>query len=243
MQDRYAGDIGDYGKIALLRQIQAQGLSIAINWYRVEPLDVEKNADGSYKQEDGKYLIPDYLFACDEELAVTLTQIAKSKNRSVKALEKKHLIPGAKYYSEPISVVGRDEWHKLALNCLEGFDVVFLDPDNGLLVKSVGKRSARSVKYTFYEEVRDYINRGQSVIVYNHRCRKPEEQYFNDICNKLEKETGIQKTEMLKMTFPKCSVRDYIAVPAKKEHRKKLIEAFCTMEQSRWGKMGVCRIS
>ena len=57
MQDRYAGDIGDYGKIGLIRALQSQGLSIAINWYLVEPLDVEKKADGTFKQEDGKYLM------------------------------------------------------------------------------------------------------------------------------------------------------------------------------------------
>ena len=57
MQDRYAGDIGDYGKIALLRELQSQGLSVAVNWYLVEPLESEKKADGTYKQEDGKYIV------------------------------------------------------------------------------------------------------------------------------------------------------------------------------------------
>ena len=59
MQDRYAGDIGDYGKIALLKALQVQGLSIGVNWYKTEALAVEKKADGSFKQEDGKYLIPE----------------------------------------------------------------------------------------------------------------------------------------------------------------------------------------
>ena len=91
MQDRYAGDIGDYGKFALLRAIRSQGLSVAVNWYRVEPLDSEKNSDGSYKQKDGKYLIPEDLYVCDRSLAEKLTQIANSGNngkRSIKALEK-----------------------------------------------------------------------------------------------------------------------------------------------------------
>ena len=58
MQDRYAGDIGDFGKIGLLRALRSQGLSVAVNWYLVEVMDSEKNADGTFKQEDGKYLIP-----------------------------------------------------------------------------------------------------------------------------------------------------------------------------------------
>ena len=42
MQDRYAGDIGDFGKIGLLKALQTQGLSVGVNWYRVEPMDTEK---------------------------------------------------------------------------------------------------------------------------------------------------------------------------------------------------------
>ncbi len=57
MQDRYAGDVGDYGKIGLLKCLQAHGFTIGVNWYRVLELDVEKK-DGSFKQDDGKYLIP-----------------------------------------------------------------------------------------------------------------------------------------------------------------------------------------
>lgn len=78
MQDRYAGDIGDYGKIGLLKALYSQGLSIDVNWYLVEVMDSEKNADGTFKQEDGKYLIPDKLKFCDPTLAEILTGIAKS---------------------------------------------------------------------------------------------------------------------------------------------------------------------
>jgi hypothetical protein len=34
MQDRYAGDTGDFGKFGLLRQIAKTGLVIGLNWYR-----------------------------------------------------------------------------------------------------------------------------------------------------------------------------------------------------------------
>lgn len=50
MQDRYAGDVGDYGKIGLLKCLQAHGFSIGVNWYRVPMLDVEKKKDGSFKK-------------------------------------------------------------------------------------------------------------------------------------------------------------------------------------------------
>jgi hypothetical protein len=33
MQNRYVGDIGDFGKFGLLRFIEDTGLRIGINWY------------------------------------------------------------------------------------------------------------------------------------------------------------------------------------------------------------------
>ena len=33
MQNRYTGDIGDFGKLGLLRQLGRTGLSIGVNWY------------------------------------------------------------------------------------------------------------------------------------------------------------------------------------------------------------------
>ena len=242
MQDRYAGDIGDYGKIGLLKALQAQGLSIGVNWYLVEPMDTERKSDGTYKQEDGKYLIPEKLQVCDTLLAEKLTKIAKSDHRSIRSLEQGNFILNARYYSEPVSVAGREEWHKKALDLLNDLDIVFVDPDNGMLVKSVGKKSVKSVKYTFYEEVRDYVRRGQSVLIYNHRSRKQETQYFHEICYKLQEATGITETDILKITFPKCSVRDYLAVPASKEQREKIETAFTAMERGVWGENGMCRI-
>ncbi len=242
MQDRYAGDIGDYGKIALLKALQAQGLSIGVNWYKVDALDIEKNADGSYKQEDGKYLIPEELRQCDEALAEKLFDISCGKKRSIMALERANLVPGAVYYNESVSVLQRAEWHQRALKLLKGADIIFMDPDNGMLVKSVGKKSARSVKYVFYEEVRDYIEQGQSVLIYNHRCRKPEETYFRDICEKLQEYIGVEENSILKITFPKCSIRDYLAVPISEDHLKKIRDAFTGMEQGVWGRLGLCRV-
>jgi hypothetical protein len=33
MQDRYAGDVGDFGKLGMLRKIAYSGLKIGVNWY------------------------------------------------------------------------------------------------------------------------------------------------------------------------------------------------------------------
>ena len=242
MQDRYAGDIGDYGKIGLLKCLQAHGFSIGINWYRVYPPEREKKADGTFKQKDGKLLIPNSIRACDPSLADTLTKVAKSNNRSVTAIQKASLVPNAVYYDEYLTVEGRFEWHKKAMKMFERVGLVFLDPDNGLLVKSVGKQSARSIKYVFYEEVKDYIDSGKSVLVYNHRCRKPERKYFDDIEDRLQ-ENVENKQIIREITFPKGTTRDYFAIPACNQHNKMFHDAFASMIKSKWGQLGVCRLA
>ena len=242
MQDRYAGDIGDYGKIALLKALQAQGLIVGVNWYKTSTPKTEKNPDGSYKQDDGKYPILDKYRRCDQTLAEKLLDIFYGDNKSISALEEAGFIPGAIYYNETVTVNNRPAWHKKALERLRPADIVFVDPDNGMLVKSVGKGSMRSVKYTFYKEVYDYINQGQSVLIYNHRSRKPEEKYFHEICEKLQSYTGIAANSILKITFPRCSVRDYLAVPVSEEHSKMIRQAFENMEKGIWGELGICRI-
>ena len=241
MQDRYAGDVGDFGKIGLLKCLQAQGFNIGVNWYRVPTLKAEKNKDGLFKQDDGKYLVPASIAECDLPLAKKLTEIATG-NRSVEAIQKADLIPNAVYYSDYLTVEDRARWHEKAKETLSGADLVFMDPDNGLLVDSVGKNSARSIKYAFYEEVKDYFDSGKSVLVYNHRCRKKQQQYFDEIEDKIQEEVKVYNAVIRAFTFPKGSIRDYFAIPACKEHYEMICDAFIAMKNSKWGELGACRL-
>ena len=248
MQDRYAGDIGDFGKFALLRVLNDQGLSIGVNWYKTCPLDSERNIDGSYKQDDGKYInFTDEIIACDPFLAKEMMRISKLRDhRSLQALEEARLVPNALFYNTSVPVDDRERWHKNAVQYfqLQHVNLVFLDPDNGLLVKSVNKHSKRSVKYAFYEEALDYIEQGMSVLIYNHRSRKPELKYFIDIEKNLHDEISKRKlkndTEILEISFPRYSIRDYIAISACPEHAKKIRTAFDVMLSGEWGKAQMC---
>jgi len=234
MQDRYAGDIGDYGKVALLRALASGGLSVGINWYRVETPSQELSAN------DGGKLIPGKLFSCDQELAQTLRAISLSPERSIRKLEEAELLPGASYYAATVPVEERQKWHDSALEELAEAEVVFLDPDNGLLVKSVGRRSAKSPKYAFYDEVADYAARGQSVIVYNHRSRQRPEAYFEKKCRGLMAAApGASGIEAI--TFCKGSVRDYFAVSATPEHAAIVKDVFNALAKGPWGDAGMCK--
>ena len=46
MQNRYFGDVGDFGKYGLLRKINNKGLKLGVNWYLVK--DEGHNDDGKH---------------------------------------------------------------------------------------------------------------------------------------------------------------------------------------------------
>lgn len=236
MQDRYAGDIGDYGKFSLLSELAKQGLSIGINWYKTEPLAAERNNDGGYIE------IPQSLRECNPALADKLSEISKREDRSIQALEESQLIPDTVYYSRPVSVSDRVNWHNQALAFFKKnrVDLVFLDPDNGFLVPSVKKHQPRSAKYCFYEEMAQYIEQGCSVLVYNHRSRKPEIKYFRDIETRIQSCLTNTDVEIFEITFPRFSVRDYFAI-AKPEHSEMIREAFSVMMSGKWVETHLCQ--
>jgi len=94
MQNKYAGDVGDFGKFGLLRNIARSGLIIGVNWYLVA--DELHNNDGKFIESLKK---PDFK-ECDDELLNKLNYVASSNQRSVYILESLNLIPNAIYYNE-----------------------------------------------------------------------------------------------------------------------------------------------
>jgi len=174
MQNRYTGDVGDFGKIGLLRTLRASGLSVGVNWYLVP--NESHNDDGRYVQ----YLEDDSFRQCDEELWMKLNQIV-SGQRNVSMIQNAQLLD-AVYYSDILDFSGktkaerkadREKWHSKALTALSEVDLVFVDPDNGLLVSSAaGKRKEN--KYVTPDEIEDYYRQGSSVVYYQHKARVPD---------------------------------------------------------------------
>ena len=81
MQDRYTGDLGDFSKLGILRDLQTAGLSIGVNWYLTP--DENHNSDGRHV----KYLNQEKFKACDEALWLELKNIVESNHRKAYYLE------------------------------------------------------------------------------------------------------------------------------------------------------------
>lgn len=237
MQNIYAGDIGDFGKFGLLRAL-AEKYIIGINWYDPGAPTFEQGKDGEKKNNDGKYRDFTKVRTCDGKLAESLETLKDSP--SIKKLEELKLIKNAVYFGDtvPRGNEERAEWRRKAFAALKNCDIVFLDPDNGLLCKSVSEGSAKSVKYTYYKEVSDYLtkkSRIKAVIIYNHRRRKPEDEYFGELIDKLCAEAKADKALIQTVTFRRWTVRDYFIISRdEKTHRsiEKILKAFTG---DKWG--------
>ena len=232
MQDRYAGDVGDFGKIGMLRCIEQSGLTVGVNWYLVE--DESHNLDGKHVG----YLNDNKFADLDEELRKALDSLITNHNRSVQHIEELKLLQSDMYYHELLKPVlssfreNRLNWHQNGLESLCDCDLVFLDPDNGLLPKSVSSGSGKSIKYVLPEEIIDYYNSGHSVVFYSHRTREPLVTYlhrFDELFNSVR----MNGATILGISFRRGTVRDYFFI-LQNDHKEKVICGIDKLLQSGW---------
>ena len=231
MQNKYTGDIGDYGKLGLLRNIQASGLSVGVNWYLVP--DEKKSSDGRYVQ----YLNNESFRQYDEPLWIELKNVINSGKREVSALQAPRILKAA-YYSEILDfsgktprerVIVRKTWHEEALNTLSGVDIVFFDPDNGLLVPSALGTSKEN-KFVKPNELLDFFRKGSSIVYYQHKARRPD-SFYSYQQGQLARE--FEDSFNFGLKFIKTSQRYFFFI-VQPRHREGILEAIRKMLSSSW---------
>lgn len=231
MQNRYVGDVGDFGKYGLLRSLfKDTDKRLGVNWYLV-PDETHTN--------DGKHI--DYLNkpafrSCDPVLFDQLQQLVSKGQRDVSFVERSGLLPpGTVFFSTtvPSGQQGyhRYDWFSKSLHALKGCDALFLDPDNGLEVASVSSGSDKLGKYVLYQDIAKYYRAGFSLIVYNHRDRSKEDDYqkrFTKISDTIGKHVPLPI-----MRFRRYSVRDYVFV-LQDDLREVVTEGLVRLARSPW---------
>ncbi len=175
MQDRYAGDIGDYVKLALLRSLSPD-LTLGVAWYLYP--DEGHNADGRHIS----YLShPERWRHLDPDLFARLVETVGS-NRSVSALEDCSALPHAVFASEQITTcfvpagsrcAMRRQWFSDTMEKLAECDLVFADPDNGLV--DDGDHRRRQMKFGKQIPLSEALALadGRQAVIYHHNTRYP----------------------------------------------------------------------
>ena len=233
MQNRYTGDIGDFGKLGLLRQLASTGLSIGVNWYRTP--DEAHNSDGLHIG----YLQKKEFRSCDPALWSTLGQIVSYRKREIAALEQSGVLL-ATYFNKLLDSSSGDklarqavrmDWHTQALQALHGCDIVFVDPDNGLMVPSADG-TTKSNKFVLPYELAEYYHAGASIIYYQHKARRPDEFYI-DQHRQLVSSGAFPGATSIGLKFIKTSLRYYFCA-IRPEHANMFTACVHRMIQSPW---------
>jgi hypothetical protein len=171
MQDRYAGDIGDFIKLSLIRTISYER-RLGVSWY-LYPNELH-NGDGRHIRYLSNPTIWRHL---DPELFDSFQSIAAGK-RSVAALE---AILGecTPFFSEPVPVGltasarsgARKHWFERSMHRLERCDIVFADPDNGLVDDQAWRRKNPAFgKQISLSEVQA-LSSARCAVIYHHNSR------------------------------------------------------------------------
>ena len=189
LQNRYVGDVGDFGKYGLLRTLclpvdsDGPALRLGVVWYLAS--DETHNNDGrhiGYLEPTSKNV--QTFRACDPSLYDSLADIVRDGARNISAIRQRRVLPDDTVFYERLLDLGRrrahpsldsrmqarQEWVQSALRVTNKCDVVFVDPDNG--IGTTAQASSRlGAKYVLLEELVPYVSRGQTLVIYHHLNR------------------------------------------------------------------------
>ena len=171
MKHQYFGDINDYRKYGLLRALLANTpLALRVAWMLTPDDGSSDGGFRSYLQQ------PDRWKRFDPELYAGLAALAQRRAfPRVSLLGATDLLPGATFFSDlvPDQLAQREVWSTALLRGVRGTELVFLDPDNGIEVKSSPAGRRGSSKYVRWSEIEKIWSLGASLLVYQHFPRKP----------------------------------------------------------------------
>jgi hypothetical protein len=182
MQNRYVGDVGDFGKYALLRRLAGitseSKIRLGIIWCLFP--NEHHNSDGRHVS----YLDAPHFRNLDPDLLMALRNIVTNGDRLITSVLSAGVLPsGTVSCEEPVTVSivdrvstldrlsYRSAWLSRCFEQTGVCDLVFFDPDNGIAAPSVPKHHPRAGKYIYWNELVPFWRRGNTLLVYHHLNR------------------------------------------------------------------------
>lgn len=187
MKDQYFGDINDYRKYGLLRAI------IGTSRLRVMMAWMLTHDDGSTDGKFVSYLEQPHEWSRYDPILFERLQglLANGQQRRVSLIENTGLLPNAQYLSVhvPDAASNRSEWFTSLSEQARRSDLVFLDPDNGLEIKSRPYGKKNSSKFVYWSEAQALWTSGKSLLIYQHFIRENRITYIQCMLEALKAAT------------------------------------------------------
>ena len=242
MQDRYVGDIGDFGKYGLIRKVfsnldsPVEDLKLGVIWC------FNNTTHNSWTPlitpEEYKYL--------DEPLFNALQKLIR-EDRGIAGVQRSNILPTQIFFDMPISGISKKErvdWITTAIEKTKEAGVVFFDPDTGIATKKMTdkdseKKSAlskRSAEHIYIDELRQFVRAGKSLIVYQHsdyrNYSSPKDQ-IQFLAKRLRNEGKIPNAIRIFWWHN----RFFVVII--QQHHKSLVNALDAFQETSWAKSGL----
>jgi hypothetical protein len=162
-------DIADFAKYGLLKRLAGDDLRLGVFWYLTTHAAANSPLVGYLSR-------PDRYRACDAALFDTLRRLhlEKGDNLTLDDIERAKVVAGnAVFYGRPLSTTAidrkgrrtvRDQWFQDGCVLTRDCNLIFLDPDTGLLPPGRKVENAGGEEYATHEEIIALCQRGQSVV-------------------------------------------------------------------------------
>jgi hypothetical protein len=188
VKNQYFGDINDYLKYGILRQLARSGRTKILVCWMLTPDD--KSWDGG---KTGYLSQPQAWRRYDTKLFDSLqSAVHKECIRSVAWVAERGLIHSASFIPDFLedNLAQREDYFDTVFRLAKDFDLLFFDPDTGLEVKTVKRGRAGSSGYLYREEVVQAFALGCSVLIYQQFPHEEREKYISERVAMLRKWTG-----------------------------------------------------
>ena len=204
MQDRWVGDIGDFGKYGLLRaicgapQARVKGIELGIVWCY----------NGTVPKQNWAPICTSYEYRhLDPPLFDVLERFC-GQNSTIAQIEDPNnpILPTNIFYGEPLFQNQRpghwnllkrdraDRWLRDGIEATVNANVIFLDPDTGIAPDGEaredegknGPRAARKAEYVYSDEIMRFAGNCESLIIYQHMDQSHPPDQIRSIVRRLQ---------------------------------------------------------
>lgn len=181
MKNQYFGDINDYLKYGLLRCFADAGLRIGVCWMLTTD---DSRSDG---RKISYLSAPKNWRGFDPTLFDFLAEAIEKGSRRVRHFQNSELLPNASFTNAfvPDHHLSRKRWLTTSLRKLEGIDLLFFDPDNGIEVPSIRGGRKGSSKYLYWDEIQLAWSRGASLLIFQHFSRERRDRHISRLTSQL----------------------------------------------------------
>lgn len=243
MKAQYVGDVGDFGKVLILKHLAGVGFRLGVNWLLTAN---DEKADGKHR-DYVTYKGEHCLCNCDPSIFTEIIPLAREEKPHRKIAQLEQIIRGiceqSLFYSEPIVSGPTRAWSdRKAFAELTSAELIFFDPDNGIDLEN-----RTSEKHVYIGNLREYWIRGQSLLIYHHLHRSDSHSTQIETLTKvLEKSMNGSEVLPYRLCRGTCRVYFLCVQPTHLERLsgKERIESIAPLQvpKRKWVRIDRCRL-